>query len=110
VVTAVYADPPYRRELADSVLGQPLPRGWDLEWLIQEDGPATERVTALTTRDRRCRTAANGIHRGTASTRNAALVRATGRYVRVLDQDDVLLPGSLADPIRVLEDHPMCTG
>lgn len=106
VLTAVYGVPAYFHELADSVLSQDLPDGWDLEWLIQEDGPATDQVTALAARDERCRTGANGVHRGTAATRNAALARAGGEYVRTVDQDDLLLPGSLADGVNVLRRRP----
>ena len=39
IITAAYAPlADYFTETIESVVSQELPRGWDLEWLVQEDG------------------------------------------------------------------------
>jgi glycosyltransferase involved in cell wall biosynthesis len=89
----------------ESVLGQELPPGWELEWVVQEDGPASEIVDQLTG-DRRIQHAANGARLGAAATRNLALSRASGALLQNLDADDLLLPGSLATLINVFDASP----
>jgi glycosyltransferase involved in cell wall biosynthesis len=103
VITAVHEPVAgYLREAADSVAAQRLPAGWELEWLVQEDGdrPAARDLAAG------ARYEANGARLGTATTRNIALSRARGRLVAVLDYDDVLLPDGLATLIQDFDRHP----
>jgi glycosyltransferase involved in cell wall biosynthesis len=89
-------------EAAASVDAQRLPPGWELEWLVQEDGETpTARDLAAGARYE-----ANGARLGTATTRNLALSRARGQLVAVLDYDDVLLPHGLATLIEDFDDHP----
>src|SRR5215475_6735365 len=96
VLTAAYAPSAgFFRETAASVLAQQLPVGWGLEWVVQEDGPSpclAGQVAHLPF----VRYEANGSRLGAAATRNAALFRARGQLVQVLDHDDVLLPGAVA--------------
>lgn len=80
-------------ETIDGVNHQRLPVGWDLEWIVQEDGPERSHASQL---DPVASYSANGSHLGVAATRNIALSRATGDLVQVLDQDDYLLPDALA--------------
>ncbi|WP_433467076.1 glycosyltransferase family 2 protein [Spirillospora sp. CA-128828] len=90
------------RQAADGVAAQRLPDGWELEWLVQEDGETP------TARDL-CPGAlyeANGAQLGTGTTRNFALSRARGELVAVLDHDDVLLPDGLATLIPAFTEHP----
>ena len=92
-----------------SVRDQELPAGMELEWVVQEDAddPVLESFIAeLTDRDRRVRYCANGRHRGQAVTRNMAFQRSRGTRVYALDQDDVLLPGTLAALAACLDAHP----
>ncbi|ONI91581.1 hypothetical protein ALI22I_08165 [Saccharothrix sp. ALI-22-I] len=106
VITAAYA--PQAQHLtatADSMRAQRLPEGWDLEWLVQEDGPNPALAEPLADLPF-VRYAANGVSCGTAATRNIALTRATGALVQVLDHDDVLLPGALTDLITVFTKEP----
>lgn len=103
VITAVYKPiPEYLREAAASVAAQRLPAGWELEWLVQEDGDtATARQLSAGARYE-----ANGARLGTATTRNIALTRARGQLVAVLDYDDVLLPHGLATLIEDFDRYP----
>ena len=45
-------------------------------------------------------------NRGKSAAVNAALERASGDYVMILDSDDVLLPDAIATEVRFLEQHP----
>jgi hypothetical protein len=85
-----------------SLAGQLLPPGWDWEWLIQEDGQTGLLHTSPLTRiDARVRLG-DGPAGGPGVARTLALGRATGSLVRVLDADDLLIPGALARDIDVL--------
>lgn len=87
-----------------SVREQALPSGWRLEWLVQEDGAEPTLQHYFTDIDY-VHYEANHERGGIALTRNAALLRATGELVQVLDHDDVLLPGALAALIPHFVDH-----
>ncbi|GHH68482.1 glycosyl transferase [Kitasatospora indigofera] len=105
VITAVHA--PAAEYLADaykSLLDQQLPEGWDWQWVIQEDG-TTDKVVPHVPNDPRI-SFGQGRPSRAAVTRTLALPRATGRYVKVLDADDMLTSGTLARDLAVLEEHP----
>lgn len=107
IITAAWAPlAQYFGETIDSVLSQELPSGWELEWLVQEDG-ADPQLAARVSGLPGVSYAANGAHGGIAATRNLALARATGDLVQVLDHDDVLLPGALARLIPRFDDPSM---
>lgn len=101
VITAVYRpEPEHLRAARDSLAMQELPPGWDLEWLVQEDG-RDEAARAILGPERWIRHGRNR-HSGQAMTRNLALATASGQLVRNLDQDDVLTAGALARDIDAL--------
>lgn len=104
IITAAYAPSAlYIETTASSIGGQELPAGWDLEWVVQEDGDRPS-LEALLERLPFMRYAANGIQLGVAMTRNLALSRASGTLIQLLDHDDVLLQGALAKLIRHFDD------
>lgn len=104
IITAAYAPlSDYLPETIRGVLSQELPEGWELEWLIQEDG-SEPRLADLVADLPGVSYAANHAQTGIAATRNLALARATGELVQVLDHDDVLLPGALARLIPHFDD------
>jgi hypothetical protein len=85
-----------------SLAGQVLPPGWGWEWLVQEDGQTgLLRDSPLTTADPRVRPG-DGPAGGPGVARTLALGRATGSLVRVLDADDLLIPGALARDVTIL--------
>ena len=95
VITAAYAPTAdYIEETAESIKAQELPPGWDLEWVVQEDGDSP-RLSGFFDRLPFARYASNGRRYPTALTRNLALSRASGVLMQALDQDDVLLPGAM---------------
>ncbi|OON81010.1 glycosyltransferase [Streptomyces tsukubensis] len=105
VVTAVHAPSAhFLPEAYASLLAQELPDGWDWHWVIQEDGtgddvaphvPADSRVTFR-----------QGRPAGPAVARTMALAHADGEYVKVLDADDRLTPGTLSRDLAALQGHP----
>jgi glycosyltransferase involved in cell wall biosynthesis len=93
IVTAVHASgAEYLADTAGAIAAIRLPRGWDLEWIVQEDGDRPELAGRFAGLTFPVSYAANGHQYGTALTRNLALTRASGVLVQALDQDDVLLP------------------
>jgi hypothetical protein len=96
VLTAVH--PPSARFVAEacrSVRALELPAGWEVEWVVQEDG-AEGRLAGLAGAGPWVRYECNGAALGAGATRNLALRRCAGDLVQVLDHDDLLLPGALA--------------
>ncbi|WFB08611.1 glycosyltransferase family 2 protein [Streptomyces sp. LX-29] len=105
VITPVHA--PAAEYLADaykSLLDQELPDGWDWQWVIQEDGE-TDAVRPYVPDDARI-SFGQGRPGRAGVARTMALSRAEGRYVKVLDADDMLTPGSLARDLAALEHDP----
>lgn len=110
IITATYAaGASYLAETAASVQEQALPLGWELEWVIQEDGDKPEVGQTLGDSGRwPVLYAAHEVRLGPGGTRNMALSRATGDLVQVLDHDDVLLPGATALLVERFEQYPIC--
>ncbi|MEV7968272.1 glycosyltransferase [Sphaerisporangium sp. NPDC088356] len=101
VITPCYKPVPEQlRQAYDSLCAQTLPHGWDLEWVIQEDGDSRVAETLLPADSRIV--FGTGRRGGVALTRNLALARSRGELVKNLDTDDVLTPGVLARDIEVL--------
>lgn len=102
VLTAAHAPgAAFLAETAESILTQELPPGWDLEWIVQQDGVGS--IASLLPDDARVRLDVNGAQLGAATTRNLALSRARGTLLQNLDADDLLLPGAIAHQINVFE-------
>ncbi|MFG2825797.1 glycosyltransferase family 2 protein [Kitasatospora sp. NPDC048365] len=105
VITAVHG--PAAEYLGDaykSLLEQELPAGWDWQWVIQEDGE-TDDVRPHVPDDARI-SFGQSRHGRAGMARTMGLSRATGRFVRVLDADDMLTPGALARDLAVLTGRP----
>lgn len=107
VVTPVHTDgAKYLREAYASVRDERtrLPAGWEIQWLVQEDGTTGKPLRELPNE--------SWISTGMASkggagvARTMSLARATGELVRTLDADDVIMPGGLARDINAMEEHP----
>lgn len=92
-------------EAGDSVASQDVPEGWDVEWIVQEDG-SDPCLASVCERFPMARYEANGEQLGTAVTRNIGLTRAQGSLVHVLDCDDLLLPGGLRTAIETFDAYP----
>ncbi|MDQ0808761.1 hypothetical protein QFZ63_000475 [Streptomyces sp. B3I7] len=81
-----------------------LPEGWDLQWLVQEDGISGRPFRGLP--DEPWISSGMAREGGAAVARTMALPRATGELVRMLDADDLMAKGGLARDIAAMEAHP----
>jgi glycosyltransferase involved in cell wall biosynthesis len=107
VITAAHwSTADYIEEAMESLRSQVLPPGWNLEWIVQEDGANPSLGDKLRRWDA-VSYAANGRQLGIAFTRNLALSRAAGVLTQTLDADDLLLPGALAALIPLFAAHPI---
>jgi glycosyltransferase involved in cell wall biosynthesis len=105
VVTAVHAPSAhYLPEAYKSLRDQELPAGWDWQWLIQEDGQ-TDDVAPYVPDDDRV-VFRQGRPGGPGVARTMALAHAVGEYVKVLDADDQLTPGTLARDLAAVDSDP----
>jgi glycosyltransferase involved in cell wall biosynthesis len=105
VITAVHG--PSAHFLPDahkSLIEQELPEGWEWHWLIQQDGTG-EGVAGHVPDDPRV-AFKQGRPGGPGVARTVALAHADGEYVKVLDADDQLPPGTLARDLAALEADP----
>ena len=100
----VYDGRPFVEEAVDSVLGQDY---GDFELLVVDDGSRDGSAEAVAARrDPRLRLVRRP-HLGRASALNHAVGLARGRYLAVLDADDLALPGRLELPVRFLDANPL---
>ena len=91
------------RASIDSVLAQTF---GDFELLVIDDGSTDESVDVIRSyRDPRVRLVVHEKNQGTPRTRNHGLELARGRYVALLDSDDIALPRRLERQVRFLEEH-----
>ena len=95
----------YVRDAGESLTGQELPEGWEMEWVVQEDGEDPV-LAGVVGGFPFARYEANGQSLGIAATRNLALARSGGSLTQTLDCDDVILPGGPAAVIDAFETHP----
>ena len=95
ILSSVYApSATHLDETIASVQKLALPDGWELEWVVQEDGAEPSLGDRLRTLDI-VNYQANSAQFGLAVTRNLALARVSGSLVQALDHDDILLPEAL---------------
>ncbi len=107
VVTPVYdGGDAYLLETYESVRAERerLPEGWDLQWLVQEDGTTGNPLSRLPNES----WISTGMSSkgGAGAARTMALPRAKGELVRALDADDLFTAGALAREITAMGDHP----
>jgi glycosyltransferase involved in cell wall biosynthesis len=99
----------YLGEAIESVLAQSYPH-WEL-WLV-DDG-STDGSTAIAQSYARNHPARvyylaheNHANRGKNASRNFGVAHARGKYIALLDGDDVWLPQKLTEQVALLEAHP----
>lgn len=104
VVMPAYNHAEFVVEAIESVLGQDF---GDLELLVGDDGSRDETVArARSVRDPRLEVIESEVNRGAAAVHNELVARARGRYVAVINSDDVWMPGKLSKQLAFLEGHP----
>jgi hypothetical protein len=107
VITPVHPDASdYLAEAYQSLLAQQLPKDWEWQWVVQQDGCTHELADLLPADDRISYSTGRQGGNGAAICRTLALARARGELIKVLDADDTLPAGALARDIAILARDP----
>lgn len=94
----------YLREAIDSILNQTY-RNFEL--IIIDDCSQDESVEYIKTiNDNRVKLLINEINSGPAVARNKGLDIAKGKYIAIMDSDDISLPTRLDKQVAYMENHP----
>ncbi len=100
-----YNSEQYIAEAIDSALAQTMP---DFELLVRDDGSDDDTVAIArdyAARDPRVRLF-QGEHRGPGPATKELAELSRGKYVGLIDSDDILMPGALAATAAVLDTDP----
>jgi glycosyltransferase involved in cell wall biosynthesis len=101
IAMPVYNAEKYIKNAIDSVLGQTYP---NFELVIVNDAsPDSSKEIILSYSDPRIRYFENEVNLGIAKTRNKCIQQAKGKYIAVLDNDDIALPNRLEKQVEFLE-------
>ena len=104
VVMCVYNAEKYLQEAIESILRQTYR---NLEFIIVNDGSTdSTRDIILGLNDPRIRYFENPENWGIVRTRNQTLKHAKGKYISVIDSDDISLPDRLTLQVDFLENNP----
>lgn len=104
VFMAAYNAANFIEKSIESVLNQTFK---DFELLIVNDGSTDNTVEIINHfQDERIRLISNENNRGLTYTRNVALKEAKGKYIAVLDSDDIALPNRLEKQYKILQENP----
>lgn len=107
VVMATYREPEeYLRKSIESILNQTFK---DFEFIIVLDDPDNKRneeiIREYTNRDKRIVFLKNERNLGRGASRNRAISIARGKYIAIMDADDIALPERLEKQYNYLEDN-----
>lgn len=103
VFMPVYNAEKYLKESVESVLEQTFT---DFELLIIDDGSSDNSVNIIESfNDKRIRLIHNGENKGLPYTRNRGLELARGKYLAIMDSDDVADTERLAIQYRIMENN-----
>ena len=94
----------YLRETIESILHQTFK---DFELIIVNDASTDSNVEKVVKsyKDRRIRYFKNPVNLGISQTRNRLIELAKGKYLAVMDHDDIALPKRLAEEVAFLDKH-----
>ena len=94
----------YIREAIDSILGQTFKQ---FELLIIDDGSTDKSCEIVESyKDERIRLYFNGENKGLPYTRNRGLELARGKYLAIMDADDISVSRRLEIQFKYMEKHP----
>ena len=108
VCLAVYkTKPEYLKECIESILNQSFS---DFEFLIVDDCPEDKECEKIiqSYKDKRIKYYRNEKNLGISRTRNKLLDLTQGKYIAVIDHDDVSLPKRFEKQVAYLDAHPEC--
>ncbi|MCC5944603.1 MAG: glycosyltransferase [Bernardetiaceae bacterium] len=106
VMMPAYNAEKYIAEAIESILNQSFQ---DFELLVLDDGSTDktqEIVTAYQKQNAKIKFIQNPENKGLSYTRNRLLAEAKGKYLAILDSDDIALPSRLEKQVNYLEQNP----
>jgi hypothetical protein len=106
VVMPVYNSAEFLAESIESILAQSYN---DFEFIILDDGSTDqswEIIQDYASKDIRIKTHQNDCNKGIFFTRNLGLDKSTGKYIGVMDADDISLPDRFTKQFAFLDSHP----
>ena len=104
VITCVYNTPiEYLKDAVKSILSQ---THQNFEYFIVDDCSKEDLYTDDLFSDSRITIIRLQENSGAAVARNAALDRATGKYIAIMDSDDISLPDRFEKQVEYMEDNP----
>lgn len=104
VFMPVYNGEKYLKESMDSILNQTFR---DFEFLIINDGSTDNTVQIIQSyTDPRIRLLENEKNMGLVPTRNRGIKESAGKFIAILDSDDIAHPKRLEKQMAFLESHP----
>ncbi len=106
VVMPVYNREKYVRAAIESIIGQTY-TNW--EFIIVDDGSTDKTLEILqeyANQDKRIKILQNGENQGIAFSRNRGVQASSGKYIAVMDSDDISFPKRLATEVEFMESHP----
>lgn len=109
VIMPVYNRAEFLDRSITSILNQRLS---DFEFIIIDDGSTDNTPNILkkyAKQDNRIRILTNKKNKGISFSRNLGLANARGKYIAVMDSDDMSFPWRLSDTVNFLETHPNIT-
>lgn len=102
VIMSVYNGARYLREAIDSVLNQTFK---DFEFIIVEDGSTDKTAEILTSyNDPRIKVITQP-HSGMAPAKNKAIRASSGKYIAIMDADDISFPERFEKQVKFLETY-----
>ncbi len=105
VLVALYkTDPAHLKQAINSLLNQTF---HDFELLILDDCPTDSREQIIKSfTDSRIQYFKNDKNLGIAPTRNKLVQMAGGKYLAIMDHDDMAMPTRLEEQVRLLDTYP----
>lgn len=104
LVMKVYNGEKYLREAVDSILSQTYQ---DFELIIIDDGSSDNSAEIVHSYvDKRIRFLQNEKNLGLCETQNRVIAAAEGKYIAVMDCDDISYPTRFEKQVAYLEQHP----